>query len=487
MFVMVEELFPDTVIQISRLVPTSIFFNVLRFTFANPISIARPLLGLGWILTWAAIGLSAVVWAVRRRDRVADTAPAALSDVQQRLPLERLFEPISASLARVLRPKTPLSKQPQSAEPGLASFKATPASRYQGLRIIRAIVAKDMLEALKNKIILSILLGTALVVVNGALLPLLLERGSKPSMVVYDQGRSMILRALTGEESFRLVIVESEAEMEEFVTDGPGTWMGLVIPADFDQRAGGGQAIELEGYIAHWADEGKTSQWAAFFEKQLGLATWGTVTIEPAGKVLYPAADAGGQIAINLTTLIIAVTAIGVALVPMLLVEEKESHTLEAVLVSPARFNQVIIGKALVGLTYCLIAAGVVILFNRHRIVHWDIVLLASLLTAAFAVALGILVGVLSDNPTSAAFWGGPLIMAMLAPAIVQLFIRENWSSSIKSVIAWTPGSLMLNLYRLSTAGEYPVVPLISSAAALGAMAGLIFLLAGWRMQRLNR
>jgi ABC-2 type transport system permease protein len=487
MFVMAEELFPDIVIQISQLIPTSVFFNFLRYTFADPISIGTPLLAVALILIWAIFGLAAVIWAVRRRDRGATAAPGALRKIKSRISPGQLFEPFLAGFSRMRQPKIPAPEPPPPTESDLGSFKTNERSPYEGLRIIRAIAAKDMLEALKNKIILSIMLGSALVIVNGALLPMLLERGTKPSAVIFDQGRSTIIRELSGDEDFRLVIVETGDEMAEFITEGPGTWIGLAIPADFDQRAGGSQPIELEGYVAHWADQSKISQWITFFEQQLGLATWGTVSIDLDGNFLYPPADAGGQISINLTTLIIAVIAIGVALVPMLLVEEKETHTLEAVLVSPARLNQVIIGKALVGFIYCLIAAAVVIFFNRHRIVHWDIVLLASLLTAAFAVALGILVGVLSENPTSAAFWGGPLIGVLLAPTIVQFFINENWSSSIKALIAWMPGSLMLDLYRFSAAGEYPIVPLLSSAAALGVMAGILFLLAGWRIQRLSQ
>lgn len=487
MFVMVEELFPDRLIQVSQLVPTSIFFNLLRYSFAEPISIGRPLLGLAWIFIWSVAGLGAVVWSIRRRDRDTGRAATGLAGFLTSQSLRRLIELLLNGIPKMQRSHPPTPEQFESSDPALMDIGMTQAKPYNGWRIIRAIAAKDMLEALKNKIILSILLGSVLIVVNGALLPMLLERGTKPSLVVYDQGRSTILRALSGEEKFRLAIVESQEEMGTFISEGPGTWLGLVIPEDFDQNAGADQVIKLEGYVAHWANAEKTNQWATFFEEQLGQATWSTVQIDLTGHELYPPADAGGQISINITTLIIAVTAIGVALVPMLLVEEKESHTLEAVLISPAKFNQVIIGKALVGLIYCLIAAGVVIIFNRHRIVHWDIVLLASLLTAAFAVAMGILVGVLSDNPTSAAFWAGPLITVMLAPLIVQFFAYENWSSWIQILLAWMPGTLMLNLYRLSTAGEHLFLPFLSSAAALGAMAGVLFLLAGWRVQRLNR
>jgi ABC-2 type transport system permease protein len=370
---------------------------------------------------------------------------------------------------------------------GGASAGTGRSTTNQGLRIISAIASKDMREALKNKLLLSILLGTAFVVVNGAILPLLLEKRGQPNIVVYDQGRSTILRGLAGDEGFRLVLVDTQDEFEEMLTEGPGTWLGVVIPEDFDQRAGDSQVIELGGYYAHWVDAGKIDAWKVFFEEQLRLATWGVVQIDLADHALYPAVDAGGQVNINLMTQILAISTIGIALVPLLMVEEKESHTLDALLVSPARLFQVIAGKALVGLVYCMLAAAVVIFFNRHRIVHWDIVLLTSILAGVFVVAVGVLVGVLSDNPTSAAFWVGPLLILILVPLFAQLFITDSWSPLLRTLLSWMPSSILLDMYRYSFASAYPVARLWSGMAVLASLTGGIFLLAGWRMQRVYR
>jgi len=173
--------------------------------------------------------------------------------------------------------------------------------------------------------------------------------------------------------------------------------------------------------------------------------------------------------------------------VPLLMVEEKEAGTMDALLVSPARLSQVITGKALVGFVYCLVAALVAILFNRQWIVHWDIVLLATLLVTAVVVAMGLLVGLQVDNPTSAGLWTAPLILFLLLPVMLLFFAGESLPPLVESVLQWLPGSLMLKMFRLSVAGEVPAVLLWSSVAVLAGMAAALYLLVGWRMKRLEQ
>jgi ABC-2 type transport system permease protein len=390
-------------------------------------------------------------------------------------------------LSRARQPEVVEPAQAQPVDYRVADHKPGETSSNENLRIILAITGKDMREALKNKILLSILLGTALVILNGAALPMLLEFRERPAIMIYDEGRSTIIRGFAGRDDFRLAGADSQQEMQEAVSEGPGTWLGVVIPADFDQMAGGDQVVELKGYAAHWADPDKIDRWSAFFEEQLGLATWGAVRIDLAGGEVYPAVDAGGQIALNLMTLIIAVSAIGIVLVPLLIVDEKEAHTMDALLVSPARLSQVITGKVIVGFVYCLVAALVAIFFNRHWIVHWDIALLAMLLVTAIVVAIGLLVGLQVDNPTSAGIWTAPLILFLLLPVLLLFFAGTSLPQWFETLLQWLPGALMLKMFQFSVAGEVPATLLWSNIAALAGMAAGLYLLAGWRMKRLEQ
>lgn len=471
MAVLLEGLVPDGVIQVMRFTPTVAFCAVWRNSFAQSPSWLAPLGWLAYLLVWAGIVMGVVVWLMRRRDRQAEglaVIPASAPDKDHGIPTHQ--EPLAARIPAAM--PTPGS--------------VTSAKR-SSTRILWAIFAKDMREALTNKLFLSILIGSALVIFNGVALPLLIESQWKPSAVVYDEGRSTLVRGLMGQEDFRIRLVDSREEFEDIITTGPGTWLGLVFPADFDQRAGDPDGIQLEGYTAHWANEDKIQNTVAVFEQQLGLAAWSTLNIDVEDRQLYPGTDAGGQISINLLTLLIAMNAIGVALVPLLMVEEKEAHTLEALLVSPAHISEVILGKALVGSVYCLITVAVALLFNNVYIVHWEIAILASLLSAAFAVSLGILVGTLADNPTSAAIWASPILLLVLVPTIAQFFIRQGWPAIVRELLPWTPGSVMINLFRFSTVGQVPAGLLWTNLAALTGMAGVVFLLVGWRVRRLHR
>ncbi len=211
------------------------------------------------------------------------------------------------------------------------------------------------------------------------------------------------------------------------------------------------------------------------------------VHIDLAGHVVFPTVDVGGQISINLVTVMIAVTAIGAALVPLLLVEEKETHTLDTMLVSPAGYGEVLLGKTLVGGTYGLLAFAVGFLINQHYVVHWDLALLAALLSVAFVVSLGMLIGILSDNPTSAAMWTAPAIIVVLLPTVAQFFVRSDLPALVANVLDWMPGTLMVNLFRTSVAGEVPVGLIATNAGALAGMAAVLYLVVNWRIRVLDR
>jgi ABC-type polysaccharide/polyol phosphate export permease len=482
--VLLEGLVPEGIIQVMRFVPTVAFCTIWRSAFARSMSPLIPLCWLAYLLLWAGAAIVLVVWLMRQRDREAEGRLATRTAPLPPGP-EKVGGPVVSGGERRMREEgqTALG-QSLTARMTLGGVAGAPRS---GPRILWAIFAKDLHEAVSNRLLLSILIGSAIVVLNGALLPLLVELQWKPSAVVYDEARSTLVRGLMGREDFRIRLAESREDFDETITAGPGTWLGLILPADFDQRAGDPAGIQLEGYVAHWADEGKIQQSTALFEEQLGLATWSMVHIDLQGHELYPTADASGQISINLMTVMIAITAIGVGAVPLLVVEEKESHTLEALLVSPARFSEVILGKALVGGLYCLLATGVALAFNATYIVHWEIVLLAAVMSAAFVVALGILVGILADNPTSAALWATPILLIILATTVALFFMNPTWPAILREVLRWAPGSAMINLFRLSLTGRVSMSLLWGNVAALAGAAGAVYLLVVWRIRRLSR
>jgi len=431
--VLMQELMPAGLVQVLRFAPAVAFCTVWRHAFAGPIDPLMPLLWLGYLLLWALAVLLVVLWLLRRRDRPAKVA------------------------------------------------------RRSTGRILWAIFAKDMREALSSRLLLSILLGTIIVILNGSAIPWLLELRWRPAAVIYSADSSQTLRTLLQQEELRAQVVDSPEAMRDIVTSRPGTWLGLEIPADFDVRAERGGAIELGGYHAHWADQRKIEETRALLEEQWSEELSVPLRIETEGHILYPDADIQGQIGISLLTVMIAMTTIGASLVPLLMVEEKEAHTLEALVISPAGYREVILGKGLVGAVYCLLALGVAMLFNGRYVVHADVLALAAVLNVAFVVALGMFIGMLADNPASAAMWATPMLLLVFVPSIAAYLGGSLLPVWLSDALTWTPGPLMLQLLALSTAGRAPPEILGYRALALAAMAGALYLSVWWSIRRLDR
>jgi ABC-2 type transport system permease protein len=499
---LLEGLLPSGLIQVFQFIPSVVMFNLFRTSFANPIPVGLAWLQLAWVAAWAAAVLFIVAVQVRRLDQESETGRDGwFSQFVQMI--QSGMQPLTSSIfsnPRVSQPSSSSLTRPKNLEHTNPSSNAAPQAlsrSREGQHILWAIAAKDIREAVRNKLMLSIMLGVALMVGTNALLPLLLLRENKPTAVVYDQGRSTILRGLTAQKEYNLYLVNSEQAMRQALTTAPATRIGLIIPADFDQRAGSQQAIELDGFAAHWADADKIKQWASFFAEQLGLASWGTVRInmgeQPSGTgravehILYPQADADGQPLMVSLLLVVVISTIGLALVPLLLVEEREAHTLDVLLVSPASLTQVMFGKLLAGALYCLAAALVVILLSQYLFANWGIAIAAVLLSTAFAVALGLLIGVSSDHPTSTGLYGSLILFVLVGLSVFHFISNASWPAFLRVILARLPGPAMINLFRFSMAGEVPAGALWANAAALAAAAGALFAITVWVIRRAER
>ena len=485
---LLEELLPEFVVKIFHLFPTVVIFNLVRDSLAQPLPVASTFLKLGWILVWASLILLVVALMIRRRDKEGSIMSALWSEGGETAPESSfpLLALIAANLP-MLRKEGSRNYQPaEDMDIGTANEDAGRGA-WQGVRIVWAIAAKDLQEAFHNKLLISIMLGALIMVLNSSVLPFLINLQARPTAIIYDEGQSTIFGGLSGGDEYRMGFRDTLEEMKQTVTGSPVAPIGLVIPADFDQRAGNGELIELQGYVVHWADMEKVNQWKVFFEQQISQASWSKVQISIDDRILYPASDAGGQGFSVAFTMTLVIMIIGAVLIPLLMVEEKEARTFDALLVSPARYSHVVVGKALAGVIYCLVAAAVVLLVNQKYIVHWETALLAVLLGIVFTVAIGLLVGVLTDSPTSASLWGSLIMLLIIAPTVLYLYSSDKWSPLIQSLLTWFPGSVIVNLFRNSMANQISFNLLLTSSMAVVSVAGVIYLLSILVIRRSDR
>jgi ABC-2 type transport system permease protein len=321
----------------------------------------------------------------------------------------------------------------------------------ENLRIIWAIAAKDMGDAIRNRTTISIIIGVAFLMLSGQAMPLLMKLRAVPRAYYHDTGESNLLPDLEKSKEYQLIKVPSQDELENIVAESSGAVLGLVIPPDFDQKVeGGGSVIKLEGLVVHWVKSKDVEEAVSFFEQELSGRLGASLEISVQGDAVYPGPNADGQPYMFALSLVVATITIGAFLVPLLMMEEKEKHTMEALMVSPATYSQVVLGKTIAGLLYCITAAAVVLVINFSMVNQWGVAVLAVLGGALFTVAIGLLVGTLFDHQGVMNMWLGLILLLLIMPVFLEQTMGERLPEAIAVIFPWLPSVAMVRLVRVS-------------------------------------
>jgi ABC-2 type transport system permease protein len=355
------------------------------------------------------------------------------------------------------------------------------------LRIISTIAVKDAVDALKNKTIVTVMIGLALMTLTSQALPLLLKLSRVPVAIVYDPGKSDLVTTIADEDGYSLRRLPSQDEMESWIGEGSEVMLGLTLPADLDEQVDNGGSIKLEGAVVHWAEQAKVTELVDFFEDRFSEAAGRRVSIEIEDDMVYPPPDAGGRPFMASMGFVIATIMVGAFLVPYLMIEERETHTMDSLLVSPATYSEVVAGKALAGTFYCLAALTVMFAFNLGLINLWGLALLAAVCGALFTVAVGLLMGTLFDNAASLNLWLGLVIMILLVPVFLEGTMGSNFPELMRTIMPWIPSVALAEVFRTSFSNDFSAAMIISDLGIVVAAAALILALVVWRVRQSDR
>jgi len=357
----------------------------------------------------------------------------------------------------------------------------------QTLRIVGAIAAKDIGDAIRNRTTLSVILGTLVLMLSSLAMPLLTNLDRRPTALVVDPGRSPVILALTTREDFRLRLARSDEEMRERLGGSTALALGLIIPPGFPDTTPDSGTVTLPGYVPHWASKDDVAALSVFFEARLTEAAGRPVAIDLVGNALYPSPTAFGGHTMAASASGVAILTVGLALAANLLTEENETRTLDALLVSPARYGHVVVAKTLTGLFYCGCAATVAFLVNARWFVHWGLALTATLLGAIFVVILGLLLGSLIGSSFNANMWMGLVALVVLVPGFAGSILGANTAPAVRAAMTWVPSGAMNVLLVHAMLGEIRIAAWGPPLARLTAGAGLIVALMVWRVRRVER
>jgi len=171
--------------------------------------------------------------------------------------------------------------------------------------------------------------------------------------------------------------------------------------------------------------------------------------------------------------------------VPALMLEEKLTKTLDALLVSPISAGQVVMGKALAGSFYVLLTGGLFFALNWIYITNWGLALLGFLLCAMFSIGLALAVSSLVQTPQQLALWLYPVMILLIVPSVFAGF--SNLAPSLKALFSWFPTTALVEVFQFAMSSHAPVDQLLLDLAIILVSTALVFAVVVWKVRRADR
>lgn len=354
-------------------------------------------------------------------------------------------------------------------------------------RVVLSIAQKDIVDAVKNMYVLfTLILPVGLSLLLGLLFPSQTEV-THLNVIVFDPEGSQLVAGLREMQIEGVEIVSAAsadilpAEVQE---KGIG---GFVVPTGFDTAVAAGQHPEL---IVYLNNKHKASD-LAIFQEILQGQIW-AMAGDPPVQVSYSQVGVSSADNSPLKTdniqqymlgifLVIGITMAGVFVVPTLMVEEKEKHTLDALLVSPASPSEVVAGKALVGLFYCMVEAAILILLNSGWVGNLLFTIVAVVLGSLFSIGLGLFLGSLFRTTHQVNTWAGMVQLLLMLPGWLGIMALPGGLTTFMKLVPTYYMSATINMAMTGKA------TLASVGGYLGILAGCtaaIFVLVVWALKR---
>lgn len=354
------------------------------------------------------------------------------------------------------------------------------------LNIVSAITRKDIIDAIRHRYLLTALVTPLFVAL---LFRVLLPAGQNTSLltvVVHDPAKSGLVAELRKTPQIGVVEAPSADAISAEVQKRKAI-AGLVLPRNFDTELAAGKQPELTVYINNEKNVFEQAGFRRMLDqiirsvaKQPDPARLTWVDIDKQANPLTRGGTSLEQIMLPLL-LVLTFGMTGAFVVPLLIVEEKEKRTLDFLLYSPASLNEIIAGKAITGVVYTLLIAGLLLGINNKFIHNWPTTILTSVVGLVFVVGVGLVLGSVLKNTMQVNTWASFVLIVLLAPSFPSVGITA-WFDKIMRVI---PTYYLSEALKLSMAGTVNSQLWINLAVLLGCTV-IVFFAATWTLHRRN-
>jgi len=351
-------------------------------------------------------------------------------------------------------------------------IQTTMKQTHSRLAIIFAIARKDMYEAISNKRVVSILIIALMMAFFYRYLPNLHYDSAQPTVFLHDASESGLEEALENGGQVTLRSVHDPSHIVPLIQESDAPEIGLIASSDIDQALANGETPVLEGYMVHWLSERQVENLLAHSERAVSRALGTAVRIELQEPVpLAPETYGLGFLAA--TTSLFTLAFCGVALVPNLMIEERQQKTLNALLVSPAGAVDILLGKALTGLFYSMIFIVVIGTLFYPLIIRPLVTLLIAASAASLFTLLGLLLSQIIKQQAQLSIYGMGVFLPLLLPQFLSV-MAELFPTWLQIAIKWAPGTVAARLILASFSSQARLGNYVGELAYLFISAALL-------------
>ena len=359
--------------------------------------------------------------------------------------------------------------------------KETAPTIMDSLVIVWAIAAKDILDALKNRVVLSMIIMLSILLLVPKLLPYIFEQ-TQMELPIYDLGDSAWVTYIKNTPALSVQELSTEQELRQALCGSIYPEIGLVLPPNFDQVTGEGNQVEFQGF-ACWSKRSQVPEVEAKLESLLSKSLGKAVKVNVEGNILYPPSDGGFYLSLATLNAIVMILIIGIFSVPNLLIEEKETKTMQALLVSPASISQVVIGKSLAGLINILVCAALIFIISWVDVIHWDMVILFVIGSGIFSVALGLLLGSMFDRQVDMIGWITAIMLVLIGAVLIKA-LNVDLPYLVRVILPWVPSVSLAEIYRSAISETISFIQVWTAFGSVLAISLVLYVLVTFIIRR---
>ena len=301
-------------------------------------------------------------------------------------------------------------------------------------QIVRALIAKDFKLYFRNRFFAFI---TALALVAYIVIYFLMPSTVDETleMAVYAPVLPPVLEQ-AGSHGMELVLMESEEQLKEAVTDGQYL-AGVVIPPDFMDKLMSGQKGQLNVYFGTNTPEELQDSITVLLEELAYLQTGQMLSVHVSPEVLgrdmvgiqIPMRD---RLLPMLAVVILMMEMLGLA---SLISSEVVGRTVQALLITPMTIRGLFAAKMIMGVSLAFIQALLFMAVTGGLNQQPLIIIVALLLGAIMVTGIGFLVASGSKEMTTVMAWGMPAMIVLSVPAFGVLApgTVSDWVKAVPS------------------------------------------------------